>query len=102
MTELPDVLAPALAAAGFTRTKEGDGFNFERGGDAVEVFKNGGHWWIVVIINHQLISESRINNITQALRILWAYGLIEWNWTSEQSVSAGNAFLIEVAAKIGE
>lgn len=87
MTGMPDVLAPALAAAGFARTKESDGDNFERGGDAVELFRNGDHWWIVIIVNHQLTSESRINNISQALRILWAYGLIEWNWASGESVS---------------
>ena len=81
MINVPDVIAPALTAAGFTRT---DDDSFERGGDGAEVFRNGGHWWIVIIINRELVSESRVDSITQVLRILWAYGLVSWNWAATE------------------
>lgn len=74
---LPDALAPSLIAMGFTRV---DGDTFTRGDDdwvefSVAPIEN--MWWVIIAIDGQLRSESKVDSIIQALRILWTFNCIE-------------------------
>lgn len=71
---LADVLAPSLIAVGLQRVEE---FYFLRGQDSVEFSRDKeGSWWVIILIDNKLRSESIVDGITQALRLLWTFGII--------------------------
>jgi hypothetical protein len=78
---LVDAVKPALIANGFVHELG----VFNNGPIGVEILREpGGYWWLVIFKDQDAISESKVDGITQILRILWAYGLIEWNWAKEE------------------
>lgn len=69
-------MGPSLVAAGFQR--EDDVFFIDEYDTSVEFTEavDGPFWWMVLIIDAQLRCECKMDSITQALRVLWSFGLV--------------------------
>lgn len=72
---LPNALAPGLLATGMERTDE---FVFEYGNNSVEFHLDDldNRWWIVIVIDDTLRSESKVVSPRQALRLLWTFDMV--------------------------
>lgn len=71
---LPGVLAPSLLAVGFQRAED---LYLIREQDSVEFSHDkDGRWWMIIVLDGKLRSESIVDGITQALRLLWTFDVI--------------------------
>lgn len=82
---LPSATGPALVMSGFHRPapEERPGF-WTRATTAVNLVRENDDWWLIIYMDDDIVTESKVDGITQTLRILWAYGLVTWDWAEKK------------------
>lgn len=103
--DLPGALAPSLVATGYERT-EHNVFTVNDAKTSVQFYEDPfetSSWWIVIILDNDLKSESKVDSIIQAFRLLWTFGAIalieqtavstEFQRSTEQFIAKNNEAL---------